>query len=97
MRMMRFSPPLAGRRPPSRAVMTASQSIHAIGVPSLARSSGWGRGAGLAGGDGAGQDPERSPQRAFGDHREDGGVLPALLGRRPVVVGRHERALLEWL
>ena len=60
-------------------------------------SSGWSRGAGLAGGDGAGQDPKRGPQRAFGDYREDGGVLPALLGRGPVVVGRHERAFLDWL
>src|SRR5262249_28334710 len=33
--MMRCSPLEAGRRPLSRAVMTASQSIYAIGVPSL--------------------------------------------------------------
>ena len=39
-----------------------------------------GQGAGLAGGDGACQDPEGGPQRALRDHREDGRVLPALLG-----------------
>jgi hypothetical protein len=33
------SPPDAGRRPPSSAVMTASQSIHAIGVPSLTQAA----------------------------------------------------------
>jgi hypothetical protein len=38
-RTTRFSPPLAGRRPPSRAVMMASQSIHAIGVPSLMQAA----------------------------------------------------------
>ena len=31
--------------------------------------------------DRAGQDPQRGPQRAFRDHREDGGVLPLLPGR----------------
>src|ERR1700757_2419980 len=39
MRMMRFSPPEAGRRPPSRAAMTASRLIHAIGVPSLVQAA----------------------------------------------------------
>ena len=34
-----LSPPDAGRRPPSSAVMTASQSIHAIGVPSLMQAA----------------------------------------------------------
>src|ERR1035441_5474933 len=38
-RTMRCSPPDAGRRPPSRAAMTASQSIHAIGVPSLMQAA----------------------------------------------------------
>src|SRR6478672_563809 len=55
------------------------------------------RGTALAGGNSAGQDPERGPQRALRDHREDGGVLPVLPGRRPVVVGRYERALLDGL
>jgi len=39
MRTMRFSPPDAGSRPPSSAAMTATQSIHAIGVPSLMQAA----------------------------------------------------------
>ena len=34
---------------------------------------------------------------AHWDYREDGGVLPCLLGRRAVGVRRHERALLDGL
>ncbi len=39
MRTMRCSPPDAGGRPPSSAVMMASQSIHAIGVPSMMQAA----------------------------------------------------------
>ena len=55
---------------------------HAPTAAGLLRRSliGPGQGAGLAGGDGACQDPEGGPQRTLRDHREDGRVLPALLG-----------------
>jgi aminoglycoside phosphotransferase (APT) family kinase protein len=53
------------------------------------------RGAGLAGGDRARQYPEGGPQRALRDDREDARVPPVLLDRGPVVVGRHQRPLLD--
>src|SRR5256885_11094900 len=43
------------------------------------------------------QDSERCPQRAFRYDRKDVRVLPGLIDRRPVVVGRHERALIDRL
>src|SRR5580693_9084675 len=77
--------------------MTGAASAPGLHRVPEGRSQGRDRGAGLAGGDRARQDPEGGPQRALRDHREDGRVLPALLGCGPVVVGRHERPLLDWL